>query len=99
MRQDQKARALEIFMRALDLEAKDREAFIERSCNADGELRIEVQRLLELEERSSGKMSGLRVDAGAYLAESTSDVGTGEDSFLSRRRSPADVGERIGSYR
>lgn len=58
-----------IFDKALDLPVDQRDAFIDRACEGDGEVREAVHRLLRAHQRSEGFLESPAVDVAAPLLE------------------------------
>jgi hypothetical protein len=58
-----------IFDDALDLPVDQRDAFIDRACAGDGEVREAVQRLLRAHQRSEGFLESPAVEVAAPLLQ------------------------------
>ena len=67
MTEQKRHQAKELFLRALELSAEDRPAFLNRACGGDEGLRAEVERLLQAHE-----------GAGAFLGAPTVGMPAGE---------------------
>ena len=90
MEQERWQQIEDLLQRALDLEPRERAAFLERSCAGDPELRSGIEALLA---RESDAKSFLESPAVAHLAEQLIDRPEALPSQIGRYRIEARIGE------